>query len=262
MFIYPHINPVAFSLGPIKVHWYGIMYLLGFLAAYSLARLRVRWYNLPWSAEQISDLIFYAAIGVIVGGRLGYLLFYNTQAFLHNPLILFKIWQGGMSFHGGLIGVAVASFYTARRMHRNFLEISDFIMPLVPLGLAAGRLGNFINGELWGRITHAPWAMIFPHVDYYPRHPSQLYEFMLEGVLLFIIIFYYAHKPRQTGRVTGLFLIAYALCRILIECFREPDQQLSFLLATGLTMGQWLSMPMLLLGLYLFFRRTSACKTI
>jgi len=252
MLTFPTIDPVAFSLGPLKVHWYGLMYLFGFAAAWLLARWRVKHYQLDWTHDQIGDLIFYAALGVILGGRIGYMLFYGTQQLLANPLSLFKLWEGGMSFHGGLIGVAIAVALFARHIKKPFLEVTDFIAPLAPLGLAAGRAGNFINGELWGRVTDAPWGMIFPNSGGMPRHPSQLYELILEGVLLFIVVWCYARKKRPAGCVSAIFLITYALCRIFVEFFREPDVQLGFLAFDWLTMGQLLSIPMLLAGLWLW----------
>lgn len=260
MFTYPNINPVAFSLGPLQVHWYGLMYLIGFMAAWLLGCWRAKHYKLDWTTDQISDLIFYGALGTILGGRIGYMLFYNFQDLMHHPLDLFKIWEGGMSFHGGLLGVIVALLLFKRKVHKSFWEIGDFLAPLVPLGLGAGRLGNFINGELWGRVTDVPWAMVFPQVDASPRHPSQLYEFGLEGIVLFIVVWWYAAKPKPTGCVCGVFLITYALCRLLAECFREPDMQMGYLAFGWLTMGQLLSLPMLLIGLYLWWTRR--CKPI
>ncbi len=251
--VFPHIDPIALSLGPLQIHWYGLMYLLGFILAWLLALWRTRRYQLDWTAEQISDLVFYGALGVIVGGRLGYMLFYNSQELLQHPLSLFKLWEGGMSFHGGVLGVIFALFVFARRMHKPLLAVGDFVCPLVPLGLAAGRIGNFINGELWGRVTDVPWAIVFPHVDNQPRHPSQLYEFGLEGILLFIVVWLYASKPRPAGRVCAVFLIGYALCRVVVEFFRQPDAQMGYLALGWVTMGQILSLPMLLLGLWLWF---------
>lgn len=254
MFIYPTINPVAFSLGPVQVHWYGLMYLVGFAGAWLLAYWRAQHYKLDWTAEQISDLIFYAALGVILGGRIGYMVFYNTQELLHHPWMLVKIWEGGMSFHGGLLGVILAILLFARKFKKSILAVGDFVVPLVPLGLAAGRVGNFINGELWGRVTDVPWAMIYPHVDQQPRHPSQVYEFGLEGIALFILVWCYAAKPRPEGRVAAVFLIGYSICRLIAECFRQPDAQMGFFAFGWLTMGQILSLPMLLLGLFLWWR--------
>lgn len=253
MLIFPIIDPIAFTLGPIKVHWYGLMYLFGFLAAWGLAHWRVKHYHLLWTNEQISDLIFYAALGVILGGRLGYMIFYGAKQLFDNPLSLFKLWEGGMSFHGGLLGVIIALKLFQPKVNKPFWEIADFVAPLVPLGLAAGRIGNFINGELWGRVTTVPWAMIFPNTDGLPRHPSQLYELGLEGIILFIIIWTYAAKPRLTGRVSALLLIIYSLSRLFVECFREPDPQLSYLAFNWLTMGQLLSIPMLLVGIGLWW---------
>lgn len=250
MIVFPNINPIAFSLGPIQVHWYGLMYLLGFALAWVLAQWRAKHYKLAWTSEQIGDLIFYSALGVIIGGRLGYMLFYNTHQLFTQPLILLKLWEGGMSFHGGLLGVAIAMGLFARKIKKPFFEVTDFLAPLVPLGLAAGRAGNFINGELWGRVTDVPWAMVFPNSDGQPRHPSQLYELGLEGLTLFIFIWWYAAKPRPVGRVSAMFLIGYALCRLIAECFREPDAQLGFIAFDWLTMGQLLSIPMLLVGMW------------
>jgi len=255
MYTYPSIDPVAFSLGPIKVHWYGLMYLIGFAGAWLLAYWRMKHYKLNWTSDQISDLIFYAALGIVLGGRIGYMLFYNFTVLIHQPLELFKIWQGGMSFHGGLVGVIIAVWIFARRFNKTFLEVGDFVVPLVPLGLAAGRVGNFINGELWGRVTDVPWAMIYPHVDNQPRHPSQIYEFGLEGIALFILVWCYASKPRLTGRVSAVFLIGYAVCRLIAECFRQPDPQLGYIAFGWLTMGQILSIPMLLFGFWLWWTR-------
>ncbi|MBA2653302.1 MAG: prolipoprotein diacylglyceryl transferase [Tatlockia sp.] len=249
MIVFPAIDPIAFSLGPIKVHWYGLMYLVGFMGAWALAHWRAKHYQLAWTSEQIGDLIFYGALGVIIGGRLGYMLFYNTHQFITQPLIIIKLWEGGMSFHGGLLGVAVAMWLFSRKFKKPFLQVTDFLAPLVPLGLGVGRIGNFINGELWGRVTDVPWAMVFPNSDGLPRHPSQLYELGLEGIALFIFLWWYAAKPRPVGRVSAMFLVGYAICRLLAECFREPDAQLGFML-NGLTMGQLLSIPMLLAGLW------------
>lgn len=253
MLTFPSIDPVAFSLGPLHVRWYGLMYLLGFLGAWGLARWRTKHYQLGWTAEQISDLIFYAALGVVIGGRVGYVLFYNTTTLINDPLELFKLWKGGMSFHGGLLGVAVALILFAQHIKKSFWEVADFTAPLVPFGLAAGRLGNFINGELWGRVTDVPWAMVFPQVDGYGRHPSQLYELSLEGIVLFVLVLWYANKPRPAGCVSAVFLMGYGVCRLIAECFREPDTQIGFMAFNWLTMGQLLSIPMVLAGFLLWY---------
>ena len=252
MLTFPNIDPVAFSIGPLKVHWYGLMYLIGFLGAWLLACWRAVHYKLNWDKEKIGDLIFYAAFGVIIGGRVGYMLFYNFDELIYQPLSLFKIWQGGMSFHGGLIGVFIAVWVFAYRHKMAFWEVADFLAPLVPLGLGAGRIGNFINGELWGRVSNVPWAMVYSQVDGQPRHPSELYEFGLEGIILFIVVWWYANKPRPAGCVSAVFLIGYAICRLIAECFRQPDPQLGFIAFGWLTMGQLLSIPMLLIGIWLW----------
>ncbi len=255
MLMFPNFNPIAFSLGPLDVHWYGLMYLFGFCMAWFLATWRARHYQLTWSSEQIGDLIFFAALGVVIGGRLGYLIFYKTSTLFHHPLFIFKLWEGGMSFHGGLIGVLLSLYVFSRKIHKPFFEILDFTAPLVPLGLAAGRFGNFINGELWGRKTDLPWGMIFPTVDFHPRHPSQLYELGLEGLLLFVIIWVYARVKRPVGRVSALFLMSYAILRIIAECFREPDAHRGYLAFGWLTEGQLLSLPLLLFGFYLWWSK-------
>jgi phosphatidylglycerol:prolipoprotein diacylglycerol transferase len=255
MLVFPSINPVAFSLGPLHVHWYGLMYLLGFLVAWGLAHWRARRYHLNWTNEQISDLIFYLAMGVIIGGRFGSMIFYNTFEFITAPWTIFKLWEGGMSFHGGLLGVVVALFFFAKKIKKPFWEVSDFVAPLVPFGLAAGRAGNFINGELWGRVTSAPWGMLFPTGGPLPRHPSQLYELTLEGLVLFVLVWWYAAKPRPAGCVSAVFLMGYAASRLVVECFREPDAQLGFIAFNWLTMGQLLTLPMLLVGVWLWWKK-------
>ena len=254
MLTYPQINAIAIQVGPIKIYWYGIMYLMGFALAWFLARVRAQKLNYHWNNEIISDFIFYAAIGVLLGGRLGSVLFYNFSEFLHNSLFVFKIWLGGMSFHGGLLGVIISLFFFARKIKIPFLDMLDFTAPLVPLGLAFGRIGNFINSELWGRITTVPWGMVFPNGGPLPRHPSQLYESFAEGILLFIIVWLYASKPRPRGTISGLFLCSYGIIRFICEFFREPDLQLGFIAFDWLTMGQLLSIPMIIVGIYLIKR--------
>ena len=244
----PTIDPVAISLGPIKIHWYGLMYVVGFLALWYFASRRAKQPDSGWTAEQVSDFVFYGALGVILGGRLGYMLFYNLPHYLAHPLDVFKVWQGGMSFHGGLIGVLLAMLYFARKTGKTFFTVADFFAPWVPIGLGLGRLGNFINHELWGRTTDGPWGMVFREAGPLPRHPSQLYQAALEGLALFVILWLFARKPRPTASVSGLFLICYGLFRILVEFVREPDPQLGYLAFGWLTMGQVLSVPMILFG--------------
>jgi phosphatidylglycerol:prolipoprotein diacylglycerol transferase len=227
------------------------MYLIGFLGGWWLGRLRARRPDSPLRPEQVGDLLFYVAFGTVLGGRLGYVLFYDFGTYLQHPLDVFKIWQGGMSFHGGLIGVLTALWLYGRNYGVGFLRLTDFVVPLVPIGLGAGRIGNFINGELWGRITDVPWAMVFPSGGPWPRHPSQLYEALLEGLVLFVVLWVYSRKPRPTMAVSGLFLVGYGTFRFLIEFVREPDAQLGYLAWGWVTMGQVLSVPMVLLGLFL-----------
>jgi phosphatidylglycerol:prolipoprotein diacylglycerol transferase len=250
MLKYPNIDPIAIKLGPLKVHWYGLMYLLGFAAAWFLGKSRAKKEWTPVNTdEQVSDLIFYCALGVILGGRVGYVLFYNFDKFLENPLWLFKVWDGGMSFHGGLIGVILAMLYFSKKIGCTFFQLADFVAPLVPIGLGAGRIGNFINGELWGKVTNVPWAMVFPGSgDGLPRHPSQLYQFALEGVALFCILWWFSSKPRPRMAVSALFLLCYGCFRFFVEFFRQPDVQLGYLDWGWLTMGQLLSAPMILIG--------------
>ncbi len=269
---YPLINfdPVAVSLGPLDIHWYGVMYLLAFLAFWAIGNRRAvhqSWWG--WSKQDVSDILFYGMLGVIVGGRIGYMFFYAFDSLIQNPLTLFKVWDGGMSFHGGLLGVIFAMAWFARKTQRSFWQVADFVAPLVPLGLAFGRLGNFIGGELWGRITDIPWAMIFVKsthlrganadllndawrsgaLDHLARHPSQLYQAGMEGLALFFILIWYSRKPRPRAAVSGLFLLGYGVFRLIAEFFRQPDEHLGFLMMHWLTMGMLLSLPMILFGL-------------
>ena len=251
MLVHPDIDPVAFSIGPLAVRWYGLMYLLGFGLAWWLGTRRIDAGRAPIDRRQFDDLIFYAVLGVILGGRLGYVLFYKPGYYASHPLEIPAVWQGGMSFHGGMLGVIAAMWLAARKQKVDFLRLTDFIAPLCPLGLAAGRMGNFINGELWGRPTDLPWGMVFRNAGGVPRHPSQLYEFALEGVTLFVLLWWFSAKPRQRGEVSALFLIGYGCLRFLAEFAREPDSFLGFL-ALGMTMGQWLCVPMIAGGIALF----------
>lgn len=253
MLHYPQIDPVAFRLGPLSIHWYGLMYVIAFLGGWGLASLRARKPESGWTADQISDLVFYAAIGVILGGRMGYMLFYALPHFIANPLLFFQVWNGGMSFHGGLLGTFIALWLYSRKVHKPIFEVLDFFVPIVPFGLAAGRLGNFINGELAGRVTDVPWAMIFPNAGPLPRHPSMLYEFFLEGIVLFIIVWVYSAKPRPRMAVTGLFAICYSVFRIFVEFYRQPDPQIGFVAFGWLSEGQLLSIPLLLVGILLMW---------
>jgi len=253
MLTYPRIDPVAVQLGPLKIHWYGIMYLIAFASAWWLGVRRAKRPNSGWQAEQVSDLIFYGAMGVVLGGRIGYTLFYNLPHFLADPLSILRVWEGGMSFHGGLLGVLVAMWWYGRKYRRDFFALTDFVAPLVPIGLAAGRLGNFINGELWGRPSDVPWAMVFPGAGPLPRHPSQLYELLLEGVLLFLIVWFYSAKPRPRMAVSGVFALGYGSFRFLVEFFREPDAHIGYLAFGWLTEGQLLSAPLILLGVVLLW---------
>lgn len=242
------INPVALDLGPLQIHWYGLMYLIGFAAAWWLGVRRARQDGSGWSEEQISDVIFWGAMGVVLGGRAGYVLFYNFERFLDDPLWLFAVWEGGMSFHGGLLGVVAAMYLFGRKSQKSLFEMTDFIAPLIPIGLGAGRIGNFIGGELWGRVTDQPWGVIFPRGGDLPRHPSQLYEFVLEGFVLFIVLWWFSAKPRPRMAVSGLFLVLYGSFRSLVEFVREPDAHLQFVAFEWLTMGQLLSLPMIVFG--------------
>ena len=267
MLIHPQFDPIAFSVGPLAVRWYGLMYLVGFVLFLLLGRVRAKDAWRGMCRQELDDLLFYGVIGVILGGRLGYVLFYKPGYYLENPLEALMIWHGGMASHGGIIGVIVVMWLFARSRGKSFLRVADFVVPLVPLGLAAGRIGNFINGELWGRPANPelwPWAMIFPQAgDNVPRHPSQLYQFALEGVLLFVILWLFSRRERPAGVVGSAFLIGYGVLRFIAEFGREPDSFLG-LLAAKLSMGQWLSVPMILIGaaLMVHFYRSAALANL
>jgi phosphatidylglycerol:prolipoprotein diacylglycerol transferase len=264
-----NFDPVALSIGPLDVHWYGVMYLLAFLMFLLIGKsraLRQTWWH--WSTQDVSDILFFGMLGVILGGRIGYMLFYGFDLLVQNPLSIFRVWDGGMSFHGGLLGVIIAMAWFARRTRRTFWQVADFVAPLVPLGLALGRLGNFIGGELWGRLSDVPWAMIFAKstgfrpdqklaleeawrsgaLDHLARHPSQLYQASMEGLALFVILMWYSRKPRPRAAISGLFLIGYGVFRLIAEFFRQPDDHLGFLALQWLTMGMVLSLPMIAAG--------------
>jgi phosphatidylglycerol---prolipoprotein diacylglyceryl transferase len=250
MLVHPQFDPVAIHLGPLAIRWYGLMYLLGFALFILLGRYRIK--QTPqgsFTSAMLDDMLFYGILGVIVGGRLGHILFYQFGYYLQHPLEIFAVWQGGMSFHGGFLGVITAMALVARKYGLRWLAVTDFIAPLVPLGLGAGRIGNFINAELWGRPADVPWAMIFPNVDAIPRHPSQIYEFALEGVAFFILMWLYSSKPRPVGAVSAMFLIGYGVFRSFAEFFREPEEGIMGMMTLGISMGQWLSLPMVIAGI-------------
>jgi len=249
--IHPNFDPVVISVGPLAVRWYGLMYLLGFASFWWLGNRRIGAGRAPVTREQFDDLLFGGIVGVILGGRLGYVLFYKPAYYFSHPLDIFAVWHGGMSFHGGFLGVLAAMAYVAWRQRVDWWELMDYVAPLVPVGLAAGRLGNFINGELWGRVTDVPWGMVFRGAGALPRHPSQLYEMALEGFALFALLWWFSAHPRPRMQVSALFLIGYGLARFVCEFAREPDSFLGFL-ALGFSMGQWLSLPMILAGMALF----------
>lgn len=260
MIPYPDIDPIAFQIGPVAVRWYGISYVVGIGAMWYLLARRARRSEHPWSADAVADLVFYVALGGVLGGRLGYVLFYNLPAYLAEPLSIFKVWQGGMSFHGGLLGVLVACYLFARRERRAFFAVTDFLAPGVPIGLMCGRIGNFINSELWGAPTDLPWGVVFPDPlsGGVPRHPSQLYEAGLEGLVLFAVLWVVSARPRPQMFISGLFLAGYALARFAVEFVRVPDPQIGYLASGWLTMGQVLSTPMFIFGVGLMIaaRRT------
>jgi phosphatidylglycerol:prolipoprotein diacylglycerol transferase len=265
MLIHPQINPVALQLGPLAVHWYGLTYLAAFGLFLFLGARRLRHEPFAsiqgagvWRRQDVDDILFLGVMGVVLGGRLGYVLFYKPGYYLSHPLDILAVWQGGMSFHGGLLGVIVAMLWFAHTRRKPWLQVADFVAPCVPTGLAAGRIGNFINGELWGRVADPtlPWAMVFRGAGDAPRHPSQIYQFLLEGLLLFVVLWLYARRPRREGQVAGVFLLGYGVLRFTAEFFREPDDFLG-LLSLGLSMGQWLCLPMVAVGAWLWARQNT-----
>lgn len=249
-----NLDPVAFRVGDIEMHWYGVTYLIGFALGWWLGRLRAAKAGSGWTKQQVDDLLTLVMLGVIIGGRLGYVLFYDFGSYLRDPLEIFKVWHGGMSFHGGLLGALAAFWYFAKTRKMSFWAVSDFVAPLVPQAIMWGRLGNFINGELWGKPGDVPWAIVFPRADNLPRHPTQLYEAFLEGLVLFIILWIYSAKPRKPGQVSGLFAVGYGVARIWVEFVRVPDAHLGYLAFGWLTMGQVLCVPVILIGLWLMLR--------
>ena len=249
------IDPVAIDFGFIQIHWYGLMYVLGFLVGYALAIYRIGRGLFPINREQMSDLLTWIALGVILGGRVGYMIFYQPERLLEEPLSLLFIWEGGMAFHGGLIGVIALTWIFARRHQVAPLALGDALAPLIPVGLGLGRLGNFIGGELWGRPTDMAWGMVFARADTLPRHPSQLYQFALEGIVLFLVLWVFSAKSRPLGQVTGLFLLGYGVFRFAVEFVREPDAHLGFIWLSWITMGQLLSIPMIVIGIWLLMLR-------
>ena len=264
MLLHPQIDPVALQIGPLAVHWYGLTYLAAFGLFLWLGSMRLRHPPFAtlvgpqaWSRKDVEDILFLGVLGVVLGGRLGYCLFYKPAYYLAHPLEVFAVWQGGMSFHGGMLGVVVSMVWFAHSRQRPFWQVADFVAPCVPTGLAAGRVGNFINGELPGRLSDPdlPWGMVFRGAGELPRHPSQVYQFLLEGLLLFVLLWLYARKPRRMGQVSGVFLLGYGVFRFIAEFFRQPDEHLG-LLSLGMSMGQWLSLPMVLAGLALWLWAT------
>ncbi|MFT5572224.1 MAG: phosphatidylglycerol:prolipoprotein diacylglycerol transferase [Cryomorphaceae bacterium] len=258
MLVHPNFDPIALSVGPLDIHWYGLMYVCGFLSCYFLWNYRIKNYpglvNSKWNSDLVSDLIFYGALGAVAGGRLGYVLFYKPAEYIADPVSILFLQQGGMSFHGGLLGVIAALYLFSRKTKMGFLQIAEFVAPVAPIGLFFGRMGNFVNQELWGKITTVPWGMVFTNGGDLPRHPSMLYEAFLEGLLLLVVLWLLARKARPLGFLSGVFLIGYAASRFSVEFVRVPDQHLQYLLFDWVTMGQILSLPMLLLGVYLVIR--------
>jgi len=260
MLPFPEIDPVAVQIGPLAIRWYGLSYVAGILIGWWLLVRRARRPDAPFTPDDVGDIVFFAALGGVLGGRLGYIVFYKFDSYVSDPLSIFAVWQGGMAFHGGVIGFVIATAWYARRRGVPFLAVTDFVVPAVPVGLFFGRIANFVNGELWGRVTDVPWAMVFPGAGSAPRHPSQLYEAVLEGLVLFVLLWRYSSRPRPLGRVSGSFLIGYGTFRFLVEFVREPDRHLGFIALDFLTMGQLLSLPMIAVGAVLFAsaRRGSA----
>lgn len=261
---YPNIDPVAISIGPLDVHWYGLMYLLAFGTAWLLARYRISKPGSTWTSEQISDLLFYCAMGIILGGRMGYVLLYNFGQFLQDPIWLLRVWEGGMAFHGGLLGVVIALGLFSHKYKKNLFDVGDFMAPFVPIGLMFGRVGNFIGGELWGRAAdpeQVPWAMVFPRADELYRHPSQLYQAALEGFLLFLVLWFYSSRPRPQKAVSAAFLLGYGIFRTIAEFFREPDAHIGFDVFGWMSRGQLLSIPMIIIGLILLIIAYKSPKT-
>ena len=252
MLTHPNFDPVALQIGPLAIHWYGVMYVLSFIGVYLLWNYRIKAYSSitdnKWNSDAVSDLIFYGALGAVIGGRLGYVLFYKPGYYLSHPLEIVFVNQGGMSFHGGLLGVIVALWLFSRKINLSFMSVADFVAPVAPLGLFFGRMGNFVNQELWGKTTDVPWGMVFTNGGDLPRHPSMLYEAFLEGLLLLFVLWWFAREKRPIGMLSGLFLIGYSASRMLVELVRVPDEHLQYLLFDWVTMGQILSLPMMVVG--------------
>lgn len=280
--IHPIPDPVAIHLGPVAIHWYGLMYVLAFAMFIALGRLRIKQPHIAqqgWTKEDLDDMLFYGMLGVVLGGRLGYILFYDLKTYIADPLQMLKVWQGGMSFHGGLLGVLVAALWWARKHRVHFFDVVDFVAPLVPLGLGFGRLGNWINGELWGKPTDGSWGVVFPAslpgelqglshnalqamfdsgmLNQYARHPSQLYQMVWEGIVMFTLLWWFSSKPRPRYAVSGMFALLYGLFRFVVEFVRLPDAQLGYLAFGWLTMGQLLSLPLVALGLFWLWKSRS-----